>query len=249
MNPETAGDQGSTAVLEDRRRHKRTTAEDDAVTEFRRLLADMMGESPADSEQLEPEAEAVPARDSIEPTPFAFPEASETGITEATTIGITEATTSDESQLQDSSADPSPETPVSQETADAGQEQDINPTSFNEPDPDEQEIAPIDDERQTVPVPVDRDRVEIELKDGRRLDAWRRSSPSTGRQMLILDVIAAFDSHGEEIPSTPADSFIFRSEVNTINGSWIHQVQDSDAPILGNPTPDDEMLEQEERSE
>jgi hypothetical protein len=89
--------------------------------------------------------------------------------------------------------------------------------------PQEEATAPPDHESQPVgadhksqPGPSDRERVLVHLADGRRLQGWTRSSGAPNEQLLILDVIAAFDPEGNETPSTRADSFILRSEITSI---------------------------------
>jgi hypothetical protein len=238
---EGAGGKGSGAVLEDRRKHKRTAAEEDAVAEFRRLLAEMLGESPPeDAAELEPESEATHDQDFTQPIAMPFPvDYSQPAEVHDTAI--------DAFQVGEGSVDLAPAAPLEEDTTDAADEDQINSAPFIVPDPVDQENLAMDDEQQIVPVSVDRERVRIDLKDGRRLEAWRRSSPSTDARLLIVDVITAFDAGGEEIPGTPADSFIFRSEVLAINGSPIHQEQQSNASALDNPSPHDQTPEEKER--
>lgn len=251
-----AGGKASAAVMEDRRKHKRTPAEDEAVAEFRRLLAEMLGEpAPEDSAEPEPETETAGDHASTETAVFAFPAPSEAGevtdtlpdpfpdtlpdpFPESLTDGFTETLPdpSADTFLDGESADPAPATPLQEDTTDAREEDKVNPTSVLEQDPIIEEDLAIDDEQQITPVSVDRERVRIDLKDGRRLEAWRRTSPSTDQRLLIMDVIAVFDSQGKEIPSTPADSFIFRSEVIAINGSR-----------PGNTSPNHQTPEEKER--
>ncbi len=224
-----AGGKASAAAMED----------DAVVAEFRRVLAEMLGEwPPEDSDELEPETEGRRDQDFTEPAHVIFAMNS----SEAAKV---DNTVTDAYQHGERSAYLSPATPSQEDTADAAEEDQINPASVIEPDAVSQENLVID-EPQTTPASVDRERVRIELKDGRRLEAWRRSSPSIGPQLLILDVIGAFDAQGKEIPSSPADSFTFRSEVIAINGSRIHQVQ-CKASTLGNPSPNDETPEEKER--
>ncbi|MEA2506259.1 MAG: hypothetical protein QOH48_877 [Actinomycetota bacterium] len=238
-----AEDKASGAVMEDRRRHKRTAAEEEAVLEFRRLLAEMLGESPPDeAAELDPEPVTEATRDQG----FSEPAAITFAVDHSGLAEVTDTATS-APQDEEGSLDLSPATPLQEDTTDAAEEDQINPPSVIEPDPIIQEDLDIEDEQQITPVSADRERVRIELKDGRRLEAWRRSSPSTDVRLLILDVITAFDSQAKEIPSTPADSFIFRSEVFAINGAPIHQEQQSNASALVNPSPHDQTPEEKER--
>jgi hypothetical protein len=96
-----------------------------------------------------------------------------------------------------------------------------------------------------MPGSLDPEWVRLELKDGRCLEAWRRSSPSTGQQLLILDVVTTFDSQGKKIESSPADSFTYRSDVISINGSMIHPAQPQ--PSTVSPSSTDETPTQKER--
>jgi hypothetical protein len=61
-----------------------------------------------------------------------------------------------------------------------------------------------------------RERVRLGLSDGRSLEGWRRDPGSEDEQLLILDVIAAFDSEGNEAPTSRADSFILRNEITSL---------------------------------
>jgi hypothetical protein len=61
-----------------------------------------------------------------------------------------------------------------------------------------------------------RERVLVRLADGRSLEGWRRESTSPDENVLILDIIQAFDADGNETPTSRADSFILRSEVASV---------------------------------
>lgn len=218
------------AVMEERRKHKRTPAEDEAVAEFRRLLAEMLGESaPEESDQLEPEPEATSLQDFTETTAVTFA----LGPSEAAEVTDIATDSSTDDYLDGAGSASLPPGLFQEEITDDAEEDEISPASVIEGDPISQEGPTIDDEQQITPISIDRERVRIDLKDGRRIEAWRRSSPSTDRRLLILDVIAVSDPQGKDIPSTPADSFIYRSEVSSIDPSS----PDNSSP--NHPTPEE----------
>jgi hypothetical protein len=299
---EEAGSKGSAAVKEDRRKKPRTQAEEDAVREFRRLLAEMIGESPPDeSDELETETSATRNEEFTEPAHATFAMnpgetaqvsgaatdayeyaenvpnlSSATAFEEDTTdapeegqinsASVTEVAadlslamafyedTSDppgEDQIYPASVteayetDPSSAAAFQEDPTDASEEDQINSASVTEPEPLSQSILLTPPEKQTTPGSLDSEWVRLELKDGRCLEAWRRSSPSTGQQLLILDVVTTYDSQGTEISSRPADSFIYRSEVIAINGSKIHQVQRKASTV--SPSSNDQTPIEKER--
>jgi hypothetical protein len=63
---------------------------------------------------------------------------------------------------------------------------------------------------------ADGERLIVQLRDGRFLEGWRRASRSANEKLLILNIIAAFDTEGNQAPTTRADSFILRSEITSI---------------------------------
>jgi hypothetical protein len=63
---------------------------------------------------------------------------------------------------------------------------------------------------------ADGERLIVQLRDGRSLEGWRRASGSANERLLILNVIAAFDTEGNKAPTTRTDSFILRSEISSI---------------------------------
>jgi hypothetical protein len=296
---EEAGSKGSAAVMEDRRKKPRTAAEEEAVAEFRRLLAEMIGESPYDeSDELETEPSATgheeftqpdnstfamnsqeaaqvigPATDTYEHAEsvpdLSFATASE----ENTPHGSEEEQINSASMTETVTADLSDAMAFHEDTTDPPGEDQIYPTSVTEPTADLSSAAalhakaPAEDQnnsasviepesisQQTLLKPpekqikagsVDPEWLRIQLKDGRCLEAWRRSSPSTSQQLLILDVVTTFDSLGKEIPGTASDSFIYRSEVIAINGSKILQPQRKGTTV--NPSSNDQTPIEKER--
>jgi hypothetical protein len=56
-------------------------------------------------------------------------------------------------------------------------------------------------------------RVRLQLEDGRSLEGFARESGSTNTELVILDVVAAFDPNGNDEAPRPSDSFILRSEI------------------------------------
>jgi hypothetical protein len=56
-------------------------------------------------------------------------------------------------------------------------------------------------------------RVRLQLEDGRSLEGFARESGSTNPELVILDVVAAFDPNGNGTAPKPSDSFILRSEI------------------------------------
>ncbi len=259
------------AGMEDRRKKPRTAAEEEAVREFRRLLADMLGEPPPDeSQELDSETQATRDEDFTKPADATF------AMTSGEAAQVNGAAT-DESQHAEDIADLVPtavfvedatdvpgedqifavavtETGVAesssvtafQDTADVPEEDPINWASVIEPEPVDQETLLSRSEKQTTASSPDPEWVRIKLKDGRCLDAWRRSSPSTGQQLLLLDVVTTFDSQGKEISGSPGDSFTYRSEVISINGSKVQQVQRKVSGAV-NPSSNDETPIEKER--
>jgi hypothetical protein len=60
------------------------------------------------------------------------------------------------------------------------------------------------------------ERVRVVLGDGRSLEGYKRESTSANPELVILDVIAAFDKQGNESAPRPSDSFILRSEISSM---------------------------------
>jgi hypothetical protein len=59
-------------------------------------------------------------------------------------------------------------------------------------------------------------RVRLQLEDGRSLEGFTRESSSTNPELVILDVVTTFDPNGNEAPPKPSDSFILRSEIESM---------------------------------
>jgi hypothetical protein len=78
------------------------------------------------------------------------------------------------------------------------------------PDSDQLEAKSRSDDR------PDRERVLVQLADGRAIEGYKREFAPTQGKLLILDVIRAFDAKGNETLSSRADSFILNSEINSI---------------------------------
>jgi hypothetical protein len=298
---EEAGNKGSADVLEDRRKKPRTAAEEEAVRNFRRLLAQMLGEPPPDEGDLNPRVHATrdeefipgnttfatdhgdvaqvdgPAADASQhaedtaslSSETAFREditgvpgedkINQTAVSETDTASLSSETAFREditgvpgedkinqtSVIETDTASLSSETAFREDITGVSGEDKINPTSVIETDAVSQETVVGQPEKQTTPGSVDPEWVRIELKDGRRLEAWKRSAPSNGQQLLILDVITTFDSEGKEISGSPADSFVYRTEVIAINGSKIDQVERTATRV--NPSHNDETPTEKER--
>jgi hypothetical protein len=66
------------------------------------------------------------------------------------------------------------------------------------------------------PPPEGCERVHVQLVDGRSLDGWIRDAGSDDQQLLVLDLITSYDSKGNEIPGSSTDSFILRSEIESM---------------------------------
>ena len=64
---------------------------------------------------------------------------------------------------------------------------------------------------------VDREHVRVHLRDGRRIDGWRKGEGlSEDSRVIVLDVESVHDSAGMELASTPLDSFVLPLQIERI---------------------------------
>jgi Family of unknown function (DUF6338) len=54
--------------------------------------------------------------------------------------------------------------------------------------------------------------VRVALRNGRTVEGWRMTSNDAGKQAIIVEVSAVY-SAGEQVPSTPLDSFLLTSQI------------------------------------
>jgi hypothetical protein len=63
----------------------------------------------------------------------------------------------------------------------------------------------------------DREHVRVHLRDGRRIDGWRKDDGlSEDSRVIVLDVESVHDSAGMELASTPLDSFVLPLQIDRI---------------------------------
>jgi hypothetical protein len=122
----------------------------------------------------------------------------------------------DDAEASEPSSDEAPDfsTPPS-DASDGEDSQEIGGDRRGE----ESEADPADVDAEVAATPTlfaERERVIVQLADGRSLEGWKRVSGAANESLLILDVITAFDSEGNHAPTTRADSFILRSEITSI---------------------------------
>jgi hypothetical protein len=60
------------------------------------------------------------------------------------------------------------------------------------------------------------DYVRVWVRNGRCVEGWRRQGLSRDARVLLLDVAVVYDSHGNETPTTPLDSFLPVSLVDRV---------------------------------
>jgi signal peptidase I len=81
--------------------------------------------------------------------------------------------------------------------------------------------------RRDNPAPDRNEYIRVKLRDGRVIEGWKKDHPPLDHRVLLLDVSAAYDSTGNELEATPADSFVPTAHIRRV------ETLDGEAPPHG----------------
>jgi hypothetical protein len=84
-----------------------------------------------------------------------------------------------------------------------------------EPIPTPPRREPETPEAEDRPPRRERDYVRVHMRSGRSIEGWRDSSPA-GSEIVIMSVVTVRDAVGDEVMSTPLDSFLVSSQIARI---------------------------------